>query len=400
MRRSEVVVVGGGMVGACTAAALARAGVAVDLVEPAPPVPGEGLEVRVSALTVASERILAALGAWERIEPGRRAPFRRIRVWEGDAPGTRFDADATGADRLGHIVENRAVRLALWQVLQTLPTVRIHAGAGLAGLVVGAREACLRLTDGTRLAAPLVVGADGARSGVRRLAGIATVGWPYRQRTIVGHVTTSRRHRDTAWQRFLPTGPVAFLPLADGRCSLAWHNDEGRAEALMALEEADFLAALEAASGGVLGEMLAIEGRAAFPLHLRHAVRYHAPRVALVGDAAHTVHPLAGQGVNLGLLDAATLAEEVAAAVLAGDDPGEPALLARYERRRRPHNLAAAAVMDGFKRCFGNRSPALAWARRAGLALADRAGPLKTGVMRLAMGLDGPLPALARGGGD
>lgn len=396
----DLVIAGGGMVGATLAAALAHTPLRIAVIERQAPqgeFPAGRYDARVSAVTRASERILANVGAWAGIGAERAQPFRHIQVWDQGGLGvTRFDSRAAGEPCLGHIVENRLIQYQLWRLLEQAPAIALLCPDELEGLEQGDDALTLQLRAGGALRARLLVGADGGRSRVRQLAGIGTVGWAYGQRTIVGTVTTEQSHRDTAWQRFLPTGPVAFLPLGDGRCSLAWHLDEREAERLLALPEPEFLDALSTASDRALGRVTAIEGRGAFPLFLQHATRYSSGRVVLAGDAAHTVHPLAGQGVNLGFLDAAVLAELLEDAAFAATDPADPELLRRYEQWRRPHNLAAMLTMDAFKRVFGTRFAPLRWARNAGLLLAQMSGPAKTAVMRQAMGLDGPLPRIAR----
>jgi 2-octaprenylphenol hydroxylase len=258
--------------------------------------------------------------------------------------------------------------------------------------------ALLELTDGRRLAARLLVGADGRDSWVRDRAGIATRGWLYDQEAVVANVEVAEPHRETAWQRFLPTGPLAFLPLADGRCSIVWSATEGRARGLMALDEAGFRRELEEAFERRLGAIGAIGPRASFPLRLQHAKEYVRPRLALIGDAAHAVHPLAGQGVNLGFLDAAALAAAIEEALARGRDIGGLWALRRYERARRGDNALMLAAMDGFKRLFSNRNPPLAALRSAGLTAADHLAPLKRLFMRQALGLGADLPPLARRG--
>jgi 2-octaprenylphenol hydroxylase len=242
----------------------------------------------------------------------------------------------------------------------------------------------------------LVVGADGRDSLVRTVLGIATGGWGYDQRAIVCNVEPAHWHRETAWQRFLPTGPLAFLPLADGRCSIVWSADDARAEALLALDEPSFIDALEDAFQERLGPILSIGPRAAFPLRLQYAKSYVRPRAALVGDAAHAIHPLAGQGVNLGFLDVAALGDALEHAREHGRDIGGLATLRRYERARRGDNLLMLAAMDAFKRAFGNRVPPLVVARNLGLYAADHIGPLKRAFMREALGLGDAVPSLMR----
>jgi 2-octaprenylphenol hydroxylase len=387
--RVDVAVVGGGMVGAALAALLADGGLEVAVVEARPPQPpGAEIDLRVSAIAPASRALLARLGAWPELAAGACA-YRAMEVWDATGSGrTRFAAGEAGVPELGHIVENRAIQHALWQRLTGRAQVHRLCPARVAGLLRGRETAQLELDDGRLVEARLLVGADGAASRVRAWVGLESVGWGYGQKTLVGNLRTAEPHRATCWQRFLPTGPVAFLPLADGRCSLAWHATTALADHLLGLDDAGFRAELEVASGGVLGAIVELGPRGAFPLRLQHALHYVRPRVALVGDAAHAIHPLAGQGVNLGFRDVVALGRVVLDAVAAGADPGDVGWLNRYERARLPDNGAMLLALDAFKKGFGSRAVPLRWARNLGLDAADRAGPLKRAVIRRAMGLD------------
>lgn len=396
----DVAIIGAGMVGATLACCLAESGRRVALVEAAPPPrdwPAGSVDVRVSALTAASRQIFLRLGVWSTMTGLGVSPFSRMQVWDAGGSGSiRFDAADIGEPQLGHIVENRIMQRALLARAREIGGIALHCPASLASLTPNPASIRIGLSDGTVLEARLVVGADGATSRVRQLAGIDTRGWGYDQHALVATVTTGRSHEETAWQRFLPHGPLAFLPLRDGRSSIVWSTDPARAERLLRLPDAEFMGQLAEAFDWRLGAVTAVEGRAAFPLRLQHAVSYIAPRVALIGDAAHVIHPLAGQGVNLGLLDAAALAETVHDAAVAGGDIGAPRVLRRYERWRKGDNLQMMLAMDGFKRLFGSGMPPLRLARNLGLDLADAATPLKNAIIRRAMGLRGDLPRLAR----
>jgi 2-octaprenylphenol hydroxylase len=396
----DVVIVGAGMVGGACAAALADSGLRVAVLEPSitPPVASsDPVGTRVSALSRASGRILERVGAWPRIASVRISPYRAMRVWDATGDGAvTFDAADLGEPELGHIVENALVQHALWATLQASGRVELFAPATLAGLAFHPDHARLTLADGRTLHARLVVGADGANSQVRRLADIAVESGSYEQQGLVAHLRPARSHQATAWQRFMPDGPLALLPLADGRVSIVWSTTPEHAAQLLAFDDTAFGAAVTAGSDAVLGELRAESARAAFPLRHLHAAHYVQPRLALIGDAAHVVHPLAGQGVNLGLLDAAVLAEVLGAAHAAGDDPGDLAVLRRYERWRRGDNAAMLAAFGGFKDLFGSAAAPVRLARNLGLGLFDRLGPVKREVARRAMGLAGDLPALAR----
>jgi 2-octaprenylphenol hydroxylase len=389
-----VLVVGAGMVGGALACALAGQGRRVALVESQPPaaLPTDGFDLRVSALTRASEALLGRIGVWPGMAQRRVSPFREMYVWDAGSNGAiRFDAAEIGEPHLGHIVENRVTVAALEERIARLHQVDWHRPCRPLRLVFGPSAVRLDL-GGVELEAELVVAADGAASRVRELAGIPCPVMDYGQQGLVATVRTERAHRETAWQRFLPGGPLAFLPLVQGHSSIVWSVPPEQARELLALSDEQFCAVLTDAFEARLGRVEWVGPRAAFPLRRQHAQQYVQPRLALVGDAAHTIHPLAGQGVNLGLLDAAALAQ-----VLDGlPDAGDLRALRRYERWRRGHNLAVQALMDGFKWLFGVQGGAARVARGLGLAAADRAGPVKRMLMRQAMGLDGDLPDLAR----
>ena len=388
--RYDVAVAGGGLTGLVAAASFARAGFEVVVVEGRERgAKGDG---RVSALTVASERILRRLGAWERITGA--APFRRMRVWESEGGAEiRFDAAAVGADHLGHIVSNRVVTEALEEVVETLGIAWSRPSL-VAGMELGRGEVAVDLGR-SRIRARLLVGADGGDSLVRRLAGLPVRGRDYGQLGIVCCVRPAHHHRDTAWQVARPAGPLAFLPLPDGLCSIVWSTEREHAEHLLALDDAAFRHALETAFEGRLGAIEWAGPRAGFPLRAIRATTYTAPRVALAGDAAHTIHPLAGQGVNLGILDAAVLAEVAAEAAARGRDPGGRAALGRYERRRKAHNLAVDFAVDGFDRLYRARGAPVRALRNAGLAATHRLAPIKRRIILHASGFAGDLPASA-----
>jgi 2-octaprenylphenol hydroxylase len=395
--KHDVAIVGAGMVGTTLAVALHRAGFDVALVEAGQPVhydPKDDYDLRVSALSAASQRLLQRLAIWPAIAAGRISPYREMHVWDSTGHGLlHFDAAELGLPELGHIVENHLIQHAAWNALDT---VSVYCPARLAGLDLQADGYHLTLQGQNAIEARLVVGADGADSRVRDLVGIGTGGWAYEQRGIVCNVSTEKPHRHTAWQRFLPTGPLAFLPLADGRCSIVWSADVAESEALMKLEDVAFRTRLDEAFGGELGAITGLSQRAAFPLRLLHADRYVQPHLALVGDAAHVIHPLAGQGVNLGLLDVAALVEVLSEAKSQDRDIGELRVLERYERWRRGDNLVMTAATDGLKRLFGSTNPVLKFVRNHGLGVVNATTPLKNLFIRQAMGLAGDLPALVR----
>jgi len=396
----DVVIAGGGMVGSALACALGKAGLSVALVESREPCrswPPEQLDLRVSALTRASQRILENLGVWERMRRLRVSPYREMRVWDATGIGSiHFDSADIGEPDLGHIVENRVTQLALWERLEQLDSVARLCPAAVAGLEHGRQGPRVILENGQEITASVLVGADGVNSRVRGLAGIQVRGWGYDQDAVVATVLPERHHRATAWQRFMPTGPLAFLPIDDGRCSIVWSTSPEHARRLLALEPDAFCEALGGAADYALGKILETGPRASFPLRLQHAVHYVQPGLALVGDAAHAIHPLAGQGVNLGFLDAATLAEVLVEARRAGRELGSYGTLRRYERTRKGDNLLMLAAMDSFKRLFGNQLAPLRLLRNLGLRLTDSAAPVKRLIMHRALGMVGEQPRLAR----
>jgi 2-octaprenylphenol hydroxylase len=397
----DVVIAGGGMVGAALAAALALQSLRVAVIEQRPPQrqwPAGEIANRVSALSRASQNLLCNLGVWERMCALGVSPYRAMRVWDAAGGGIAFDSAEVGEPDLGHIVENRVIQLALWERLEQLPTLTLLSPARVRDFALAGPRAYINLEDGRRLSAALLVAADGRDSMIREFAGIKTRGWDYDQHALVANVAHQLPHRQTAWQRFQPSGPLAFLPLADGRSSIVWSTSPSAAEQLQALDSEAFCQALGGAFEQRLGAVTAVGPRGVFALRLQHAESYVLPRLALIGDAAHAVHPLAGQGVNLGFLDAAQLAQVLDEARQRQRDVGALATLRRYERARKGDNLAMLAAMDGFKRLFSNDRTALRLLRHAGLNLADRMFPLKRLLLRRALGLGGGLPPLASPG--
>ena len=392
----DVVIIGGGMVGATLAVALARGGLRVAVVEaraPRPFDPAQDYDLRVSALSPASRHVLEHLDAWPAIEAMRASPYGQMYVWDAAGQGSiHFDAADWGLPCLGHIVENRIIQLALLEQIEQLETVDWLCPARLEGLAMADDRVRLGLESGEMLTAGLVVGADGPRSRVREQAGIALRARGYAQKAIVATVATELDHRETAWQCFLPTGPLAFLPLGDGRSSIVWSTHTWHGDALMALDDEAFGEQLGAAFGERLGQVRVSGPRAAFDLQGGQAEPYVRRRVALIGDAAHTIHPLAGQGANLGFMDAAALAEVL---LDSRRDLGAMSVLRRYERARRGDNVVMMRAMEAFKALFASPFAPLRWARGVGLRLTDRS-PLKGAFMAQALGLAGERPALAR----
>lgn len=398
--RYDVIIVGGGMVGLTLACALADTPLRVALIEATAIetdiAPGQA-GLRVSAITHASRNIFAAVGAWDGICARGVSAFAHMHVWDASGNGViHFDGDEIGAATLGYIIENAVVQAGLLARLKQAGNVDVICPARWQTVRTLRDATALVLDDGRVLEAVLLVAADGARSPLREQAGIAVHGWGYDQCGVVATVSTERHHGETAWQRFLPTGPLAFLPLADGRCSIVWSTTPAQASELLQLDEAEFCRRLGNAFDHALGAVTGCGPRAMFPLKLQHAQEYVRPRLALIGDAAHQIHPLAGQGANIGMLDAAALAEVVLEARRKGRDIGDYGVLRRYERWRKGHNIAVMAAMDGFKRVFGSSVLPLRWVRNIGLSVANATPPIKRLCMELAMGERGDLPPLAR----
>lgn len=386
----DTVIVGGGLVGLSLAAALGVDGFSVAVLE-ARPVdsnwPEDRVDLRVYAITRESQRLFERVGAWPAMLP-KAGPFRAMHVWDAGGNGDiHFSSADLGEPYLGHILESRVIEQALLGVLADLPTVQHFCPVTVTAFHQQQDGQQVELEDGRTLQAGLLVGADGKNSKVRDHAGIQVRISEYGQQALVAVVSTERPHEETAWQRFLPTGPLAFLPLIDGRCSIVWSASSERAEQLLQMNETEFRTELAEAFEFRLGEVTACGERVLFPLQRQYAERYVAPRIALVGDASHVIHPLAGQGVNLGLKDVTELASVLADARRRERDIGSLPVLRRYERARKGDNMAMMLAMDGFKHLFGSSFAPLRQIRNLGLNLVDAAQPLKNRIMRSAMGL-------------
>ena len=388
----DVAVVGGGMVGAATALALARAGLATALVEARAPAPwsiDDEVDLRVVGLAPSSIALLDELGVWTSIRTSRASPYSHMHVWDAaNGAAIHFDAAQEGRDLLGYIVENNLVQWQLWQALEAAGVQRL-CPAKVSGYEALEDRVQLTLSgaETEAISARLLVAADGAASPLRAMAGIETRGRDYAQRGIVAHVQTERAHEGTAWQRFLDTGPLALLPLSDGRSSIVWSLPEDEAQRVLALEDTAFFQELGVASDFRLGRIVGATPRAGFPLRLQLAETYQAERFVLLGDAAHAVHPLAGQGVNLGLRDVAELRDTLIAARDAGSDIASPHVLRRYARRRRSADTMDALGFDALARIYAWQAPPLVAARGLGVRLIDRLSPIKRRLAEHAAGL-------------
>jgi 2-octaprenylphenol hydroxylase len=397
----DVIVVGAGVIGLSLASLLlarklstaGRVAVVAEHFAAAPP-SGADWDLRVFAMSRASERLLKVCGVWSSLPASRVFPYERMRVWDAGGtptgPGSlTFDCAEIGEPNLGYIVDGKALQ---WQCLQAARAAGVVLIEGAVETVhAGDDDVKLHLSDGRELRGTLLAAADGTESKTRELLGIDTAGHAYHQDALVAHVQTARGHANTAWQRFLNTGPVAFLPLNDGRCSIVWSVARSKAGLLRAMDLEAFGAALTEASGEALGRCTLTTKLAAFPLKLQYALDYARPRAVLLGDAAHVVHPLAGQGLNLGLLDCAALSQVLSEAG-GVESYGDTKHLRRYERWRRSENVVAAAALDGLERMFSNSDPFSTGLRTAGLGAVAKMRFLKRALAERALGVAGDVP--------
>ncbi len=394
----DIAIVGGGMVGSTLACCLADSGLKVVVLEAARP-PAFSAEqppdLRVSALSMASKHILESVGAWHKVTDKRFCPFHTMRVWEA-VGSTEFRAEDIGESELGYIVENRLLQLALLEHIEDVGSIELRCPVTTQRIIYNEEASIIQLEDG-QIQARLIIGADGANSQVRQAARIGVSSWDYKQHAMVLNVETAYGQQDITWQRFRPSGPQAFLPLVGSYGSLVWYNSPDEVARLKSLSDDMLLEQLLVAFPSCLGKIKRILQRGSFPLKRQHALDYVKPGVALIGDSAHTINPLAGQGVNIGLLDAAALAEVIVDAHSAGRDFASLSVLKQYEKRRKMDNLLMMTAMDAFYRVFSNDFRAVKLLRNLGLGIADKFGPAKHRIIRHAMGLEGNLPRLARG---
>ena len=402
----DIIIVGGGMVGATLACALADTGLQIALLDgvkfDAGKIPFSKAELtfdpRVSAISPASRQWLEQTGAWQEIAASRVSPYTGMQVWDADGTGSiQFSAKEINESQLGFITENSVILKSVYNRLDQLPQVKVMAPSRVENIerYMESGHSRMRITteDGNSYSTAVLIGADGSNSKIRQLADFEVKEWDYQHQAIVTTVRTEIPHRAIALQRFMDTGPLAFLPLLDNSpgddqhfCSIVWSLVPERAEQLMAMTDEEFAAALGGSIEHKLGHIEWVDKRFAFPLKQRHAVEYVQENIALVGDAAHTIHPLAGQGVNLGFLDAKALSAEIHSALKRKRPLDEFAILRRYQRQRIGHNLGMMWLMEGFKHLFAEQALPVRWLRNAGMSGVDRTGIVKNQLMRQAMG--------------
>ncbi|WP_104072790.1 UbiH/UbiF/VisC/COQ6 family ubiquinone biosynthesis hydroxylase [Albidovulum inexpectatum] len=403
-QQSDVLIVGGGLNGPALGLALARAGLSVTVVDAHPPRARAEIDFdgRAYALAIASRNLLKSIGVWDFL-PQRPQPIEQIkttdgRPGEGPAPFfLHFDSAEIEEGPMGYMVEDRHLYAAFLQAMRECPNLTLVSGAEVVGQATDGTGVMVTLSDGRNLKGRVLAGCDGRRSGTARRAGIGRTGWSYGQTAIVCALAHEHPHHGIAYQHFLPSGPLAILPLTGNRSAIVWSEREAAARAAMALSDTDFLAVLRPRFGDFLGALSLVGRRFCYPLDLTLANSYVAPRVALVGDAAHGVHPIAGQGLNLGFRDVAALAEVLVGAHRRGEDIGALDVLERYQAWRRPDSTALALGMDVVNRLFSNDSMILRVARDLGMGAVNALPGLKRTFMRNAAGLSGRPARLLRG---
>lgn len=392
IKNYDAIIVGGGMVGAAAALGLAQAGWSVAVIEHDSPL-GFSAEsepdLRISAIGCTSVALLERLGAWSNIKKMRITPYRKLETWEWNESKVIFDAASLSLSELGFMVENRVIQLGLWQQFDKYPDLALFCPAKLERMVKTTNNQQLWdaiLDSGDCLRSPLIIGADGANSMVRKLAGIGSTGWQYRQSCMLISVETEEPQQDTTWQKFYSSGPRAFLPLFGHHASLVWYDSTSRINQLQYLSLPELDKEIQVAFPEKLGK-IRVKAAASFPLIRQHAQRYFKSGVVVVGDAAHTINPLAGQGVNLGYRDVDVLLEVLLDVHKTGQNYASDQVLSRYQLRRYPDNLLMQAGMDVFYKVFSNDIPPLRVVRNLALMAAQRAGKLKEWALRYALGL-------------
>lgn len=388
MKQFDCVVVGGGMVGAASALSLAEIGLKVAVIERSKPTsynPEQAFDLRVSAISLASELLLKQLGAWSQLAQWRVCPYKRLAVWEHEQSYTEFNANDIAQSHLGYIIENRLIQLSLWQEIEKHQNIELLCPESLVNIEQSATEAKITLTSEV-IKTKLVVAADGANSQVRKLVNIGTTGWDYAQSAMLINVKTDLPQQDITWQQYFQTGPVAMLPMQGKSASLVWYHDKDEIARLASLSNTSLGQEIKQCFPERLGQVEVI-AKAPFPLTRRHANQYIKGRVVLLGDAAHTINPMAGQGVNLGFKDVKALQQVLATAIGNGDSWCKPAVLAKYEKKRRNDNLLMMSTMDALYLSFGHQSSAVKFARNVALSLVNKAPALKNKALAYACGI-------------
>ncbi|CDG22067.1 2-octaprenyl-3-methyl-6-methoxy-1,4-benzoquinol hydroxylase [Xenorhabdus poinarii G6] len=390
-QKFDIVVVGAGMVGAAIALGLAQEGWQVALLEHQPPAPYHAEsepDVRISAISCASVDLLKQIGAWDNVLQMRSAPYRRLETWEQNDSNVVFDAESLGLPELGYMVENRILQLALWQEFERYPNLTLFCPTALKSMQRQHEHKTWRvvLAEGTEIDTRLIVGADGAHSQVRHLSGIGSKGWQYKQSCMLITVKTDRPQQDITWQQFFPSGPRAFLPLFEQWASLVWYDSPARIRQLQSMTMPQLEREIFQAFPTRLGKVTPI-AVGAFPLARHHANRYVQEGLVLLGDAAHTINPLAGQGVNLGYRDVDALLKILTDAKELLEEWDSLAVLLRYQRRRMPDNLVMQAGMDLFHTAFSHDFPGLKTVRNLALMAAQHSGVMKNLALKYALGL-------------
>ncbi len=388
----DAIIVGAGAVGLFTACALGQAGIRVALIDRTQLEPklSPDYDLRVFAITRAAKELFQQVQVWDQITAQRVCAFQKMHIWDGEGSGTlTFDCRDLAEPELGHIIEQQVIQHALWQRVQQLETVSLLHPLELRSVNLTPNHVLLEASTGYTLSADLLIGADGANSWIRKQAGIATTQVDYGQHALVANLRLAQSHQHTAWQRFMPDGPLAFLPLSDPQMvSIVWSSKPKHIDALVSMPTSQFEQACSDAMGNRFTEITCQSARRQFPLVMRHAQAYVMPHLALIGDAAHTLHPLAGQGLNLGLLDAAALVDEVNKAFQTQRNIGSHALLRRYQRRRKGHNWAMTVAVGSFNKAFASQNPLIRYSRNLGLNFSNRFQPVKNRFAKFAMGVD------------
>ena len=393
----DIIIVGGGMVGSTLACLLAKHYetdarqskkriAIIEAFEPNAFDENSPYDLRVSAISRFSQQVLQQAGAWQSIESKRTSPYEAMHVWDSTGEGEiHFSAAEIGADNLGHIIENPVIQISLAEQVKTHNNIDWLCPNKLKDVAFAEEHVQVTLDNDDTITASLIVGADGAHSQLRHLAGIEIDRQSYGQSGLVAVVKTEESHQATAWQRFMPSGPLAFLPLGDGSSSIVWTLPSDRCPAYLAMDDDKFKQVLADGLGYKLGAISSVSQRAAFPFYGMQAKNYVKPRLALVGDAAHTIHPLAGQGVNLGIKDAAELAKQLINA--SNTDLGSIKLLRKYERARRGDNVSTMRAMEGFRLLFGHSASPVVSLRNLGLSTLNKLPTIKNEIVRKAMGV-------------